>query len=124
MIANVGLFGEDRPTIFSLDASAGKDTLPRTGSGEVKHLRTKQLWSQGAMQSYGVELLKELRGEIASDVLAHQVGGSGLKQGPQRIDVWSIRDLGPCWGNPCGRGVLGEARCGLLGLQAPLCLVA
>ena len=41
-----------------VDASACKGMLLRHGTGKVKHLTTKQLWVQGAVQAYGMEVLK------------------------------------------------------------------
>ena len=41
-----------------VDARACKGMLLCHGTGEVKHLMTKQLWVQGRVQAYDVEVLK------------------------------------------------------------------
>ena len=51
-----------------LDASACKGMLLRHGTGKVKHLTTKQLWVQGAVQAYGMEVLKVPRAENSADI--------------------------------------------------------
>ncbi len=53
------------------DASVCRSTLLRKGRGKVKHLTTKQLWSQGAIESYGVEVTKIPRAANPADVLTH-----------------------------------------------------
>lgn len=52
------LCGENRGAILSVDASACKGMLRCTAAWKVKHISTKQLWVQGAMQGYGAEMHK------------------------------------------------------------------
>ena len=63
------------------DSSACKGMLLRQGSGRVKHLAVKQLWSQGAVQSYGVDVVKIPREVNAADVLTHWVAHHDLHRG-------------------------------------------
>ena len=51
-----------------VDASACKGMLLRHATGKVKHLTTKQLWVQGAVQAYGMEVLKVPRAENSADI--------------------------------------------------------
>ena len=51
-----------------VDASACKGMLLRHGTGKVKHLTTKQLWVQGVVQAYGMEVLKVPRAENSADI--------------------------------------------------------
>lgn len=74
-------FLEDRGVVLSVDASACKGMLLRTRTGNVKHLSTKQLWAQGAIQSCGMETQKVPRASNAPDVLAHALGESDLREG-------------------------------------------
>lgn len=74
--AAMEMFGERRTASLRVDASACKGMLLRAGTGKVRHLSTKQLWVQGAIQSYGVEVHKVPRADNASDVLTHPVGVS------------------------------------------------
>lgn len=66
-------------------ASVFEGMLLRTGAGELKHLSTKQLWVQGVVQSYGVEVLNVHRAESASDILTQPVGGPELRRGLRRV---------------------------------------
>ena len=53
------------------DASVCKSILLRHGSGKIKHLSTKQLWVQGAIESYGIKVLKVPREKNPADLLTH-----------------------------------------------------
>lgn len=82
-----GFLGESRKAPLSVDASEGKGMLLHTGTEKVKHLRTKQLWAQAAIQSCGVELQRGPRTKIPSGILAHPVGGgSEVKHGLRRLE--------------------------------------
>ena len=61
------------------DASACKGMLLRRGAGRVKHLCTKQLWVQGAIESQGIKITKIPREENCSDLLTHVVSKEVLK---------------------------------------------
>jgi hypothetical protein len=54
-----------------VDASACRGMVLRQGTGKVKHLTTKQLWVQGAVQSYGILVSKVDRTANAADALTH-----------------------------------------------------
>ena len=51
------------------DASVCKSILLRHGSGRIKHLSTKQLWVQGAIESYSIVVLKVPREVNPADLL-------------------------------------------------------
>ena len=53
------------------DASVCKSILLRHGCGKIKHLSTKQLWVQGAIESYGVKVWKVPRADNPADLLTH-----------------------------------------------------
>jgi histone deacetylase 1/2 len=53
------------------DASVCKSILLRHGSGRIKHLSTKQLWVQGAVESYGIKIFKVPREKNPADLLTH-----------------------------------------------------
>lgn len=80
------LFIDDRTMILCVGASACKGTLLRTGVGKVNHLSTKQLWVQGAIQGYGVEVQNVPRAEHASDMLTHPVGEMEFQEGLHRME--------------------------------------
>lgn len=67
------LFEERLPFRISVDASACKGMLLRTGAGKIKHISTKQLWAQGAIASFGIEVQKIPRSINAADLLTHLV---------------------------------------------------
>ena len=56
---------------IKVDANACKGILLRHGAGRVKHLCTKQLWVQGAIESYGLVVRKVPREQNPADVLTH-----------------------------------------------------
>ena len=45
--------------------------LLRRGAGRVKHLSTKQLWVQGAIESHGIAVRKITRALNPADFLTH-----------------------------------------------------
>jgi hypothetical protein len=61
------------PKIFSseTDSSAARGTVMRTGVGKMKHLSTKQLWVQGAIKIYEIDVVKIPRGINSADLLTH-----------------------------------------------------
>jgi hypothetical protein len=61
------------PKIFSseTDSSAARGTVLRTGVGKMKHLSTKQLWVQGAIKIYEIDVVKIPRGINSADLLTH-----------------------------------------------------
>ena len=70
---------------IDVDASACRGILLRQGSGKVKHLSTKQLWVQGAIQSFGLEVRKVPRVSNSADILTHPLSGDALAQGLQAM---------------------------------------
>ena len=66
-------FGCEPACRLFTDASACKGMLLRQGSGKIKHLSTKQLWAQGAIQSYGISVEKIPRALNAADALTHSL---------------------------------------------------
>lgn len=115
-----GNSGEDRTTILCVHASVCKGMVLRTGLGKVKHLSTKQLWVQGAVQSYAMEGRKVPRAENASDISARPVGEAEMKEGLRRTEYQTpVESLGhpslvTLLGKPVRQQVLGEARCRLM----------
>lgn len=71
--------------VLKVGASACNGMLLRAGTRGVKRLSTRQLWVQGAIHSYGLEVQKVPRTNTASDVLTCQVGESELKLGFRRM---------------------------------------
>ena len=55
------------------DASACKGMLLRHGTGKVKHLSVKQLWSQEVVSCYGVQVQRVTRAANPADLLTHCV---------------------------------------------------
>ena len=55
-----------------MDSSAAKGTVTRRGSGKIKHLTSKQLWIQEAIQSYDIKVIKIDRSLNSADLLTHQ----------------------------------------------------
>ena len=71
-----------------VDASACKGMLLRHSTGKVKHLTTKQLWVQGAVQADGMEVLKVPRAENSADILTHPTTGEEMAAG---LDLMGVR---------------------------------
>ena len=63
--------GEELQVEVRVDANACRGILLRQGAGRVKHLCTKQLWIQGAVESYGVAVVKVPRDNNPADLLTH-----------------------------------------------------
>ena len=66
-------FGCEPACRLFTDASACKGMLLRQGSGKIKHFSTKQLWAHGAIQSYGISVVKIPRALNAADALTHSL---------------------------------------------------
>jgi hypothetical protein len=64
-------FGYDPGVIISTDASVCKSILLRHGAGKIKHLTTKQLWVQGAIETYSYKVCKLPRDLNSSDLMTH-----------------------------------------------------
>ena len=70
--------GYDLKVQLGTDASVCKSILLRHGCGKIKHLSIKQLWVQGAVESYGIKILKIPRDWNGSDLLTHPVSKDTL----------------------------------------------
>lgn len=96
--------------------------LPRTVVGNVKRLSTTQLCAQGAIQSADVEVHKVRRTGNALDIRAPLVEESQFKQNFRRMEFRTPEECLGCSSSPPvlhKHGIAWEARCGLLGMQAP-----
>jgi hypothetical protein len=62
-----------QPQDFSseTESSAARGTVLWTGVGKMKHLSTKQLWVQGAIKIYEIDVVKIPRGINSADLLTH-----------------------------------------------------
>ena len=56
---------------ISIDSSAAKGILQRSGCGKVKHLEARQLWMQEAVARKRVKILKIPRAKNPSDAMTH-----------------------------------------------------
>ena len=61
------------------DASSCKGMLLRHGVGKVKHLSTKHLWSQGAVEAYGIVVKKIPRLQNGADCLTHLISAAEIE---------------------------------------------
>jgi hypothetical protein len=73
------LCGQSCRMFLCTDASACKGILLRQGAGRIKHLSVKCLWAQGAIDSFGVTVVKVARDINVADVLTHPVPGIELR---------------------------------------------
>ena len=69
------------PISLHVDVSTCKGMLFQHGGERVKHLATKQLWAQGAIEAYSIVVRKFPRGDNASDMLTRVVSHTGLFSG-------------------------------------------
>ena len=67
------LFHQKLPATLHVDSSACKGMLLRAGTGKVKHLSTKQLWTQAATEMHGITVLKIPRKENCADLMTHSL---------------------------------------------------
>ena len=74
------LGGAENKLEILTDASACKGMLLRRGAGRVKHLVTKQLWVQGAIECQGIRVLKIPRDDNFADMLTHLVSREVLSK--------------------------------------------
>ena len=65
---------------LATDATVCKSILLRHGSGKIKHLTTKQLWVQGAIESYQMEIVKVPRAQNGADLMTHGCSVEDLKK--------------------------------------------
>ena len=74
------LGGAENKLEILTDASACRGMLLRRGAGRVKHLVTKQLWVQGAIECQGIRVLKIPRDDNFADMLTHLVSREVLSK--------------------------------------------
>ena len=67
------LFQQKLPAILHVDSSACKGMLLRAGTGKVKHLSTKQLWIQAAVEMHGIIVSKIPRAGNCADLMTHSL---------------------------------------------------
>ena len=67
------------------DATVCKSILLRHGVGKIKHLSTRQLWVQGAIEAYGVKVVKLPRAINGADMLTHGCSIEDLQGHLQRL---------------------------------------
>lgn len=89
------LFGDIRKTTLSVGTGACEGMSLRTATGEVNHRSAEQLWAQGVIQSYDMEVRKVPRTEDASYILTHPVGETELKQGFHRMEYYTSNSFSP-----------------------------
>ena len=89
------------------DASACKGMLLRRGVGRVKHLSTKQLWVQGAVESYEIKILQIPRALNCADMWTHVVSRADLSKFVQQVG-FDTGSLPPVGGLPSGGGGVQE----------------
>ena len=73
----------NEPTLET-DASACKGMLLRRGAGRVKHLSTKQLWVQGAIEAHAIQVHQVPREVNVADIWTHVVNRADLIKFLQR----------------------------------------
>ena len=78
-------FGAEPAIRLLTDASACKGMLLRQGCGRIKHLSTKQLWAQGAVDSYEITVEKIGRDLNSADALTHTLSGQAFHDHLRRV---------------------------------------
>ena len=82
------VYGENVQMDLSVDASACKGMIMRAGRGRVKHLSTKQLWIQGAVEAWGMKVHKIPRNDNCADILTHSSSHAEVKQHLQQMSYY------------------------------------
>lgn len=72
------------------DANACQGMLPTASAGNVKHLCTKQVWVQGSVQTYHVEVKNVPRAEKNADTSTHPLPGHLLTKGLRDTKFYRI----------------------------------
>ena len=78
-------FGYDLGVTLGTDASVCKSILLRHGAGKIKHLTTKQLWVQGAIEAYGYEVFKLPREINSADLMTHGCSNDDFRKHLSRL---------------------------------------
>ena len=71
--------------IAHTSALACRGMLLGSGVGLIKHLTTKQLWTQGAVATYGVVIEKIPRAVNSADAFTHPLSGQALMDHLRRL---------------------------------------
>jgi hypothetical protein len=79
-------FGYDLKVSISTDASVCKSILLRHGAGKIKHLTTKQLWVQGAIETYGYAVYKISREVNSADLMTHGCSNDDFRNHLNRLN--------------------------------------
>jgi hypothetical protein len=79
-------FGYDLKVSISTDASVCKSILLRHGAGKIKHLTTKQLWVQGAIETYGYAVYKIPRDINSADLMTHGCSNEDFRNHLNRLN--------------------------------------
>ena len=79
------LWGKGPKITAYTDASACRGMLLRKGAGKIKHMSTKQLWAQGAVDSYEIVVEKIGRDLNSADALTHTLSGQALHDHLRRV---------------------------------------
>jgi len=78
-------FGYTLGVSIGTDASVCKSILLRHGAGKIKHLTTKQLWVQGAIEAYGYEVCKLPREVNSADLMTHGCSNDDFRKHLSRL---------------------------------------
>ena len=78
-------FGYEVKVSISTDASVCKSILLRHGAGKIKHLTTKQLWVQGAIETYGYAVYKIPREVNSADLMTHGCSNEDFRNHLNRL---------------------------------------
>ena len=79
-------FAYDLKVSISTDASVCKSILLRHGAGKIKHLTTKQLWVQGAIETYGYAVYKISREVNSADLMTHGCSNDDFRNHLNRLN--------------------------------------
>jgi hypothetical protein len=78
-------FGKPAKVIIGTDASVCKSILLRHGAGKIKHLTTKQLWVQGAIEAYNFQVTKIPRAVNSADLMTHGCSNEDFRNHLNRL---------------------------------------
>ena len=78
-------FGRNLKLQVGTDASVCNSIILRQGCGKIKHLTTKQLWIQGAVETNDIKILKIPRAINSSDLLTHACSVKDFQDHLKRI---------------------------------------
>ena len=73
-----------------LDSTAAEGFLRRRGSGSMKHIETKHMWSQAYLKKYNVRVNKIPRAANCADALASPCGVQDLRRHLEMMNVYVL----------------------------------